>query len=53
MRNIDGVAYGFVGWSGDATGWELISNAIIMDAPRDVGQNIIETLCLWNLEGIT
>jgi subtilisin family serine protease len=30
----DGVAYGFVGWSGDASGWDLLSNPIIMDKPK-------------------
>jgi len=31
---VNGVAYGFIGWSGDASGWELISNPIIMNSPK-------------------
>jgi parallel beta-helix repeat protein len=28
------VVYGFVGWTRDASGWDLISNPILMDAPK-------------------
>ncbi|KPV61663.1 MAG: hypothetical protein AOA66_1633 [Candidatus Bathyarchaeota archaeon BA2] len=31
---VDTLAYGFVGWSGDASGWDLISEPIIMNAPK-------------------
>jgi len=31
---VDTLAYGFVGWSGDASGWDLISEPIIMNTPK-------------------
>jgi len=31
---VDTLAYGFVGWSGDSSGWDLISEPIIMNAPK-------------------
>lgn len=29
---VNGLAYGFVGWTGDATGWDLLSDPIPMNA---------------------
>ena len=34
LEYVDGLAYGFVYWSGDASGWDLISDPIIMDVPK-------------------
>ena len=34
LEYVDGLAYGFVYWSQDASGWDLISDPILMDAPK-------------------
>ena len=34
LEYVDGLAYGFVYWSGDASGWDLLSDSILMDAPK-------------------
>lgn len=34
LEYVDGLAYGFVSWSGDVSGWDLISDPILMDAPK-------------------
>jgi len=36
---VDTTAYGFVGWSGDASGWDLISEPIVMNAPKTAVAN--------------
>jgi len=34
LAYVDGLAYGFVGWSGDTSGWDLLSDPILMNAPK-------------------
>jgi hypothetical protein len=45
LEYVDGTAYGFTGWTGDASGRDLISNPIIMDAPKTAIAN-------WNASEI-
>ena len=39
LEYVDGLAYGFVCWSGDGSGWDLISDPILMDAPKTLIAN--------------
>ncbi|MDH5461182.1 MAG: right-handed parallel beta-helix repeat-containing protein [Candidatus Bathyarchaeota archaeon] len=39
LEYVDGLAYGFVCWSGDGSGWDLISDPILVDAPKTVIAN--------------
>jgi len=34
LEYVDSVAYGFIGWSGDASGMDLISDPITMNSPK-------------------
>jgi len=39
LESVDGSAYGFTGWTGDTTGLDLLSDAILMNAPKTVMAN--------------